>query len=78
MDLKITKFDMSSMKDDKVIVLIGKRETGKSVLVKDLLYLKVHIGLKNLHISSLSSDTMHQRYPRQHFWSNLWHILIKP
>ena len=37
MDLNITKFDMSSMKDDKVIVLIGKRETGKSVLVKDLL-----------------------------------------
>ena len=29
---------MKSIKDDKVIVLIGKRETGKSFLVKDLLY----------------------------------------
>lgn len=29
---------MSSISDDKVVVLIGKRETGKSFLVKDLLY----------------------------------------
>ena len=29
---------MSSIKPDKVIVLIGKRETGKSFLCKDLLY----------------------------------------
>ena len=45
MDLKITKFDMSSMRDDKVIVLIGKRETGKSVLVKDLLYYQKDIPI---------------------------------
>ena len=45
MDLKITKFDMSSMKDDKVIVLIGKRETGKSVLVKDLLFYQKDIPI---------------------------------
>ena len=29
---------MSSIPDDKVIVFIGKRNTGKSFLVKDLLY----------------------------------------
>ena len=29
---------MSSIADDKVVVLVGKRETGKSFLVKDLLY----------------------------------------
>tara|TARA_Y100000589_G_C27056943_1_gene589728 strand:+ start:258 stop:1061 length:804 start_codon:yes stop_codon:yes gene_type:complete len=29
---------MASIKDDKVVVLIGKRETGKSFLTKDLLY----------------------------------------
>ena len=38
MSIKLTKFDMSSIEDDKVVVLIGKRETGKSYLVKDLLY----------------------------------------
>ena len=38
MSLKLRKFDMSSIKDDKVVVFIGKRETGKSFLVKDLLW----------------------------------------
>lgn len=37
-NLKLKKFDMSSINDDKVVVFIGKRETGKSFLVKDLLY----------------------------------------
>lgn len=36
--LKLKRFDMSSIPDDKVVVLIGKRETGKSFLVKDLLF----------------------------------------
>ena len=38
MDLRLRKFDMSSIADDKVICLIGKRDTGKSFLCKDLLY----------------------------------------
>lgn len=36
--LKLKRFNMNMIKDDKVVVLIGKRETGKSFLVKDLLY----------------------------------------
>jgi len=38
MNLKLKKFNMSSIKDDKVVIFIGKRETGKSFLVKDLLW----------------------------------------
>jgi hypothetical protein len=38
MQLELRKFDISSISYDKVVVLIGKRETGKSFLVKDLLY----------------------------------------
>ena len=38
MDLKLRKFNMKNIAEDKVVVLIGKRETGKSFLVKDLLY----------------------------------------
>jgi len=38
MTLELKKFDMSMIADDKVVVFIGKRETGKSFLVKDLLY----------------------------------------
>lgn len=38
MQLQLRKFDISSIASDKVVVLIGKRETGKSFLVKDLLF----------------------------------------
>lgn len=45
MNLQLKKFDMSSMKDDKVVVFIGKRETGKSFLVRDLLYYQQDIPI---------------------------------
>ena len=38
MKLQLKKFDMASIKDDKVVVMIGKRDTGKSFLCKDLLF----------------------------------------
>jgi hypothetical protein len=38
MELQLKKFDISQIKDDKVVVLIGKRDTGKSYLCKDILY----------------------------------------
>ena len=38
MNIQLQKFDMRQIKDDKVVVLIGKRDTGKSFLVRDLLY----------------------------------------
>jgi hypothetical protein len=38
MDVKLRKFDMSKMPQDAVCVFIGRRRTGKSTLVKDLLY----------------------------------------
>ena len=38
MNLELKKFNMADIKDDKVVVLIGKRDTGKSFLCKDILY----------------------------------------
>ena len=38
MNLELKKFDITEIKDDKVVVLIGKRDTGKSFLCKDILY----------------------------------------
>ena len=38
MNLNLRRFNMASIADDKVVVLVGKRDTGKSFLVKDLLY----------------------------------------
>ena len=52
MNLELKKFDMSSIKDDRVVVLIGKRDTGKSFLVKDLLYYH-----QNLPIGTVISAT---------------------
>jgi hypothetical protein len=38
MKLELRKFDITKVKDDKVIVMIGKRGTGKSFLIQDLLF----------------------------------------
>jgi hypothetical protein len=38
MNLELKKFNMADIKDDKVVVLIGKRDTGKSFLCKDILW----------------------------------------
>ena len=38
MKLELKKFDITKIRNDNVVVLIGKRGTGKSFLVKDLLY----------------------------------------
>lgn len=38
MQLKLRKFQMSSIPSDAVVVFIGKRRTGKSFLLKDLLF----------------------------------------
>jgi hypothetical protein len=40
MNVNLKKFNMASIADDALIVLIGKRNTGKSYLVKDMLYYK--------------------------------------
>ena len=37
MKLELKKFDPNSIKDDSTIVLIGKRNTGKSFCMKDIL-----------------------------------------
>ena len=38
MNLELTKFDMKQISDDKVVALIGRRNTGKSFLCRDILY----------------------------------------
>ena len=43
MEIQLKKFDIRNITDDKVVVLIGKRDTGKSFLCKDLLYHHQHI-----------------------------------
>ena len=37
-NIKLRKFDIKSLKDDSVIAMLAKRNSGKSVLCKDILY----------------------------------------
>jgi len=43
MNIQLKKFNPATIADDKVCVFIGKRGTGKSTLVTDVLYHKKHI-----------------------------------
>lgn len=52
MQLQLRKFDISTISHDKVVVLIGKRDTGKSFLVKDLLF-----NQRDLPIGTVISPT---------------------
>ena len=52
MEFKIKKFDIRSIDNDKVVVFIGKRDTGKSILVRDLLYYN-----KNIPVGTVISGT---------------------
>ena len=44
-NLNLKKFDMSKIGNGSIVVMIGKRNTGKSFLVKDLLYYKRDIPI---------------------------------
>jgi hypothetical protein len=43
MQLQLKKFNMKMIKDNDVVVLIGKRNTGKSFCTQDILYNKRHL-----------------------------------
>ena len=45
MELKLRKFDMRMIKDDCVVVLLGKRNTGKSYILRDMLTYHTDIPL---------------------------------
>lgn len=51
--IKIKRFDMEMLKKDAIIVLLGKRRTGKSFMVKDILYHKC----KDLPMGTVISRT---------------------
>ena len=52
MEIQLRKFDMNDITEDKVVVLIGKRDTGKSFLCKDILYRH-----KNIPVGQVISGT---------------------
>ena len=62
MKLELKKFNLTSITDDKVVVMIGKRNTGKSFLIKDLLYYN-----KNIPLGTVISGTE----SANHFFSEI-------
>jgi hypothetical protein len=50
--LRLKKFDITTIPDNNVIVMLGKRETGKSVLVRDILY-----HHKDIPVGAVISET---------------------
>ena len=57
--LRLRKFDIKSIKSDKVVVFIGKRETGKSFLVKDMLYYHKDLPLGTVISGTESANTFY-------------------
>jgi hypothetical protein len=55
-NLKLEKFDMRKIGNDACVVVLGKRASGKSFLVKDLLYNKQHIPVGTI-ISGTEEST---------------------
>jgi hypothetical protein len=43
LNIQLRKFNPASIKDDKICIFIGRRGTGKSTLVTDILYHKRHL-----------------------------------
>lgn len=43
MQLNLRKYDLSSIKDDGTVLIIGKRGSGKSTILKNILYAKRHL-----------------------------------
>ena len=52
MSLKLKKFDIKNIESDSVVLFIGKRCTGKSWLVRDLMY-----NNKSMPIGTVISGT---------------------
>ena len=62
MNIQLRKFKPESMKDDKVCVLIGKRNTGKSTLVTDILYHKKHLPAGIVMSATEEGNHHYQQY----------------
>ena len=62
MNLKLKKFNPRAMADDKVCVFIGKRGTGKSTLVTDILYHKRHIPIGIVMSATEEGNHHYKRY----------------
>ena len=58
-NLQLRKFDIKGIKDGSAVVFIGKRDTGKSFLVKDLLYHKQKLPIGTVISGTEGANTFY-------------------
>ena len=71
MEIQLSRFNMDDIKDDKVVVLIGKRETGKSFLCKDILYHHSSIPVKSYQGQKQQMNFIVKWYQNYLFMKNI-------
>jgi hypothetical protein len=62
MNLQIKKFDPKTIDDNRVCVFIGKRGTGKTTLVTDVLYTKRHMPVGIVMSGTEEGNSYYQNY----------------
>jgi hypothetical protein len=62
MNIQLRKFNPENMADDKVCVFIGKRNTGKSTLVTDIMYHKKHLPAGIVMSATEEGNHHYQQY----------------
>ena len=61
MEIQLNKFDMSMIEDEAVVVLIGKRKSGKSFLIRDLLHSKSSFPIATVISSTESANGFYSK-----------------
>ena len=62
MNIQLKKFDPRTIDDNRVSVFIGKRNTGKSTLITDILYHKRHIPVGVVMSGTEEGNSYYQQY----------------
>lgn len=80
--VKIRKFDVSTMKPDSVVVAIGRRRSGKSTLIRDILYQmriipRGYVMSGTEHASPFFSQFVPPKYTFSGFRSHILQNLIE-
>ena len=62
MNIQLKKFNPRKIDDNRVLVFIGKRNTGKSTLIADILYYKRHIPVGVVMSGTEEGNSYYQKY----------------
>lgn len=73
-DVELKKFDITTIKDDSIVVAIGRRRSGKSYCLKDILYFKQDIPCGIVMSSTENANGFYQKFIPSSFVSKSEHF----